>query len=157
MTRCAYCGDVATTEDHVIPQNLRGRMEGWREHTVPACGECNSLMSTYDPGHTVAERRAYVRDRLRERYADDLRASDWTEAELADLGPSLRRAVEARMRRKAIARERIAWAGRSRLRAQHNPCAYSEPSGFTCRGLAQRDSAFCWSHRPEWQRRVRAA
>jgi hypothetical protein len=109
VTRCTYCGVPATGRDHVIPQNLRGRMENWYEKTVPSCGECNSLMSTYDPGHTIATRRAYVKAQLRRRYATALQTPEWSEAQLRALGFHLRRCVETRLRLKAITRKRLAW------------------------------------------------
>ncbi|WP_430779832.1 HNH endonuclease [Actinoplanes sp. G11-F43] len=38
--RCAYCGDTATTIDHVLPRSRGGRNE-WL-NTVAACGRCNN-------------------------------------------------------------------------------------------------------------------
>lgn len=34
---CVYCGELATTRDHVIPKSRGGRV------TVPACMQCNNL------------------------------------------------------------------------------------------------------------------
>lgn len=36
---CAYCGDVATTDDHVVPRCIR--LPGDPAVTVPACNDCN--------------------------------------------------------------------------------------------------------------------
>ena len=38
--RCAYCGDRATTIDHVVPRSLGGR-DGFG-NCVAACGSCNT-------------------------------------------------------------------------------------------------------------------
>jgi len=46
--RCAYCGDRATTIDHVLPAS-RGGTWSWL-NTVAACGRCNSRKSNRTPG-----------------------------------------------------------------------------------------------------------
>ncbi|MBO3737269.1 HNH endonuclease [Actinoplanes flavus] len=38
--KCAYCGDSASTIDHVVPRSRGGRNE-WL-NTVAACGRCNN-------------------------------------------------------------------------------------------------------------------
>ncbi|MEU4691173.1 HNH endonuclease [Actinoplanes sp. NPDC023714] len=38
--RCGYCGDAASTIDHVLPRSRGGRNE-WA-NTVAACGKCNN-------------------------------------------------------------------------------------------------------------------
>jgi 5-methylcytosine-specific restriction endonuclease McrA len=38
--RCAYCGGVGHTIDHIVPQ-ARGGLSTW-ENTVLACGSCNN-------------------------------------------------------------------------------------------------------------------
>lgn len=45
---CAYCGDTATTRDHIIPKNLYPRSlrrPSIRLKTVPACRQCNETYS----------------------------------------------------------------------------------------------------------------
>lgn len=44
---CAYCGDYATTIDHVIPVADGGKSEPG--NLVPACGTCNSKKKHSDP------------------------------------------------------------------------------------------------------------
>jgi 5-methylcytosine-specific restriction endonuclease McrA len=37
--RCAYCGGVPTTEDHIIPRSKGGKDAWW--NVIPACQPCN--------------------------------------------------------------------------------------------------------------------
>ena len=37
--RCHYCGDIATTVDHIVPYSIGGRHS--IINTVPACRPCN--------------------------------------------------------------------------------------------------------------------
>src|ERR1041385_4788807 len=98
--RCTYCNSpYGDTLDHVVPWSYthgtkrRGKPgaadNGHRR--VPACRECNNLLSDALL-FTVRERRAYVRQRLRERYGVPVR---WTDEELDELGPTLRSAILA--------------------------------------------------------------
>lgn len=45
--RCAYCGDAASTIDHVLPRSRGGRNE-WL-NTVAACGRCNNRKGNRTP------------------------------------------------------------------------------------------------------------
>ncbi|MFC7532673.1 HNH endonuclease [Actinoplanes sp. GCM10030250] len=44
---CAYCGDAASTIDHVLPRSRGGRNE-WT-NTVAACGRCNNRKGNRTP------------------------------------------------------------------------------------------------------------
>lgn len=46
---CHYCGDPATTWDHIIPRALYGPGEPW--NLVPACEECNTVKRNHWPNH----------------------------------------------------------------------------------------------------------
>ena len=46
--RCAYCGNGATTIDHVLPRS-RGGDDSW-ENLVACCLKCNNLKSDRTPG-----------------------------------------------------------------------------------------------------------
>lgn len=43
--KCTYCGDPATTTDHVIPRSRGGT--NTKDNLVPACATCNSLKSNF--------------------------------------------------------------------------------------------------------------
>lgn len=118
---CAYCGLPAESVDHVIPRSLRymlTELGGWRDRwgrvadTVPCCRECNSVAGAL-VFNTMAEKRKYIHERLRIRYADLLRTPQWDEDELDALGPSLRGYVNASKDAANIVRQRLAWTGKS--------------------------------------------
>jgi hypothetical protein len=108
MSTCIYCGDAASDRDHVVPVYYRS-VRTYETDTVPACRDCNSAILSNRPLFTVEDRRAYVAGALRRRLAKT-RSVEWTDEELADLGPALRTAVEADQlaRRKLI--QRLAYA-----------------------------------------------
>lgn len=107
---CAYCGDPATSEDHVVPLSYLGRLGTDFERRlpflrqgliiVPACHACNAMLGTFVATSVAARRRELAR-RLRRKYRRLLGAVEWSEEELSGLGPSLRiyfTALDARSR-----------------------------------------------------------
>ena len=115
---CYYCGCMADTVDHVVPRHLLAsagaigldlskvmRIRLW---TVAACRECNILIGGA-VFRTLPERVAYLKTKLRKRYAKWLNLPRWTEREIAELGPSAQADVRAALRVQESARERIAW------------------------------------------------
>ena len=114
---CYYCGLWADTIDHTIPRALlRYQLDpvalkeitGIQRTTVPACLECNMLLGS-QVFPTLAERKDWLKARLRRRYHKLLRMPDWSEDELLELGPSLQRHVRAALRQRDLVRKRIAW------------------------------------------------
>jgi hypothetical protein len=117
---CAYCGDVASTVDHVFPLSqaaalssvltpteLRAKLRGGLS-LVPACGDCNSRAGA-KPFYTVASKRAYIQSKLRIKYRKLLDSPEWSEAELSELGFALRQSVMNDLQFKKRIRARIAW------------------------------------------------
>ena len=117
---CYYCGMPATEIDHVVPQALLASIESiedreftneflaHRRLTVPCCRECNARLSdSYQ--ETLTERKAYVKQKLRMKYAKLLTMPDWTDAELAGLGPTLRLSVQHALAARRLVRQRLAW------------------------------------------------
>jgi hypothetical protein len=96
---CVYCGDGATTVDHLA---ARARC-GENDHVVPACHRCNSIlldmMST-----DVAERARYIGQREEHKQRRLLRG---VSHDLEDYGPSLRASLAGRMSRRALLRHRL--------------------------------------------------
>lgn len=84
--KCAYCGEIATDEDHTVPKSLGGRF------TIPSCSECNILASN-TLHETLTEKRQYIKSLLRERYEKLLKAPVWDYDEINELGPTLRESV----------------------------------------------------------------
>ena len=97
MELCTYCGDLATTVDHVIPVSWSSGKKRKRRRLdlpglkVPSCGDCNSRL-TDRPIFTIVERKDFIAVELEKRWTRR-RQVQWTEDDLAGLGPNLRRAV----------------------------------------------------------------
>jgi hypothetical protein len=116
LESCYYCGMPAMEKEHVIPVSILKTMADVgieeilcrRKHLVRACRECNTLIgSTYQT--SLAERKAFLKTRLRKRYRSVLRMKDWTEEELSELGKTLRSHVETALRLRNIVEWRLAW------------------------------------------------
>lgn len=113
---CIYCGEPAEHIDHVLPV----RYSNWRDHltpeereqlvTVPSCAECNMLASNR-AFRSLIEKRDYIRQRIRRRYAKALKSPVWTASETAELGDGLRGYVEARQARRDLTAWRLSHDG----------------------------------------------
>lgn len=115
---CVYCGVVCDSWDHVVPQHLLKRaaelkldlsglyrMKRW---IVPACRECNSAIGG-KLTTTLQGRREIAKKHIRKKYAAFLRIPDWSEEELAEMGPSAREDIKAGIRMRDHIRKRLAW------------------------------------------------
>lgn len=101
MSLCVYCGDPATTIDHVIPVNFASkvRRKKGRPHKrrdlgvpqVPACLDCNAILTDRFL-LTVEARREFIATYLSNQLRSN-RLTQWTEDELQDLGPALQASV----------------------------------------------------------------
>lgn len=113
---CVYCGETATTLDHVPPlsyaasimdilPNLpkRPRFTIW-----PACRDCNCRLSGFLLSG-LRERRREIRARLSRKYRRLLGEYDWSDEELARFGRNLRSAIEhmEHKRRRIVSRLRF--------------------------------------------------
>lgn len=111
LTPCVYCGEIATTVDHVPPQTCRDRFEQcgrvYAPDLVPACRECNSMLRT--DGWTIMERKRLIKEKIRKRYAKYLAIPPWSEEELRDLGPFARAQIVRGLNVQRHARARLAW------------------------------------------------
>jgi hypothetical protein len=95
---CTYCGDKADTQDHIPPLTMvyslddTGAGKSMRYWLVPACLECNSILSGR-PLTTITARRQYLVQVYRRRYAALLRMPAWSSDELDELHGVLREDV----------------------------------------------------------------
>jgi hypothetical protein len=116
MSNCFYCGQLGDGTDHAVPiayttRNGRGtRRQGDLDNghlRVPCCRECNSLLGSklFD---SIQARAAYLARKLKNRYRLLLSAPQWTDQEIAEVGPSLRAMILAKADQAAITRRRIA-------------------------------------------------
>ena len=117
---CYYCGQRASTVDHVIPQSMIRQLTalgdeevtyqvlGKRALKVWSCRECNCLASD-SIQESLQERKAYVKEKLRRRYQKLLDMPPWSQDELDVLGYALKTHVEASIKARDFVKQRIAW------------------------------------------------
>jgi len=86
---CAYCGDPAEHVEHVIPRRLKQPT-----YTVRSCAECNLLAGGF-AATCFAEKIEFIRDKIRKRYRKYMKAPEWDDEELAEMGPSMSRWLRA--------------------------------------------------------------
>jgi hypothetical protein len=108
---CMYCGEVADTLDHLLPEPYTGPIGRAQVETVPACRQCNSILGP-SVIQGIEARREFVHERLRSKNKALLAMQPFTDEDLAELGPTLRRQVRADMRRQRRLMARLAWPRR---------------------------------------------
>jgi len=91
---CVYCGDDATTRDHLTPRLSSGE----HPHTVPACHRCNSILGPF-PSVSIPERAAFIATRETKKNRQLLVGLPHN---LDDYGYALRTALECRASRRHI-------------------------------------------------------
>lgn len=119
LALCIYCGEPATTKDHVFPvaraavldltrPNVRAQLLPHGLCIVKACAACNSLASDR-PFTSILEKRRWIQERLRKKFHKKLHSPEWEEHELNELGHGLRAyIVKAEIDAKIIWR-RVNW------------------------------------------------
>lgn len=111
---CTYCGMSADTIDHVPPQVARPFLLSQGLHLkypfveVRCCRECNSLLGA-QAYWTVADRKRYIKKRLRRRYRDYLRMPEWKDSELQELGRGLHDMVLQSQVMQDLIKKRLGW------------------------------------------------
>jgi hypothetical protein len=121
---CYYCGIAADGVDHVVPRSVINSLRDSgldeasavalgraRRLIVPCCRECNGLAGAkyHD---TLAERAAFVRERLAHRHRKALAMPDWSASELAELSHGLRGLVIAGLFERDLLRRRLRYRAR---------------------------------------------
>lgn len=110
---CIYCGMPASHRDHVTPHSydsINPKDRTWGEdEVVPACKECNCLLSNYFLT-SIAERADYIARVLETRYRKILASPDWTPEEYKSLGRGLRSFVKKNQHKKKVVKVRIEYA-----------------------------------------------
>jgi len=109
---CIYCGMPANTKDHVIPYSYL-RNSKRRNNCAPSvgqvvdcCAECNNLLGS-KALFSVPERANEIAVCLERRYRKELNAPYWSEEEINELGPSLKKQVKAKQFLREEVLERI--------------------------------------------------
>jgi hypothetical protein len=87
--RCVYCGEPADTQDHIPPKNsVHGS-----QNIVPACKDCNCYILRDIPRETIKEGCAIVIAALEHRIRCGKPKVWWSEAELKEMGPNMRKTI----------------------------------------------------------------
>lgn len=118
-TPCYYCGMPADSIDHVLPQSAVAKVAnsglGIAEslttaHTeyVHACRDCNGRLGKRI-FQTLADRKRFIKTRLRRKYQSLLESPAWTEEELNNLGPELQRYVRQQQHLRYVVQARLRW------------------------------------------------
>jgi hypothetical protein len=108
---CTYCGDIADTLDHVIPhsytrKSAKEKRKYAREHCVPCCRECNSLLGN-KLFCTVWARAEYLKKKYEKRYKKILSLPDWQVEDMDDMGHNMRQIIESSQRDKVDTLRRV--------------------------------------------------
>jgi len=128
---CFYCGDDSSiTRDHVIPVSSGAGPRSYNsKDTIPCCSECNSLLGNKSLT-TVEERACYLAERIAERYRSTLKAQEFSESELLQLGPRLKSTVQATLNHKKFIAARVSHCHKV-AGASYDPAEVSHLRGAT--------------------------
>ena len=105
---CVYCGETATTVDHVPPILLKNEVPECDRFCVPSCLECNCTLEC-KPLFTVLDRQIWLRLRYQTKYAKILRSRDRSEEELSEYGYALRTVLQVTQEQKQVILARLSF------------------------------------------------
>lgn len=105
---CIYCGLPGWTKDHLLPRSWTGDSARKSVVTVPACGECNSLIGDSFAA-TIRDRRDIAQSRLCKKHRRVLSRYEYSEDELSDFGHLLRSSIVSGLEEKRQLESRLAW------------------------------------------------
>ena len=74
--KCGYCGDLATSLDHIIPRHRSGHTS--RKNLLPCCRFCNQSKASNILEEWYRKQSFFTQDRMD-------RITDWTKQEIIDL------------------------------------------------------------------------
>jgi len=101
--------------DHVIPRSVLQTLADTgieinksRIKIVPCCHECNCLLGASFQ-ETIAERKKYLKQRLRHKYRAILKIPHWTEEEINELGYVLKQDLLCTLKKKEMLLLRLKW------------------------------------------------
>ena len=113
---CVYCGEKATELDHVMPLDVGSKLATTAEETidalgqglslVPSCSECNRIAGA-EPFDLIRDKREYVQNKIRKKYAKYLNQVHWEDWEIDELGPNMKQEVTRSLKLKKITQLRI--------------------------------------------------
>lgn len=109
--RCAYCGVIANTRDHVVPKSFFfSRSKQFALHKsinniVKACSECNNIASN-KVFLNFWEKKQYIAEKFYCKNKKLLNGVDWTESEIEELEGLLKIAIGSNKHKKERAKIR---------------------------------------------------
>jgi len=112
---CYYCGMPGNQIDHVIPRIILKSINETNVHIhdnrieiVPCCHECNVLLGASFQS-TLAERKHYLKVRLKYKYRSLLKIPEWIKAEIDVLGYTLKQDLLDTLNKKELLLLRLKW------------------------------------------------
>lgn len=107
MSNCIYCNsNLASDRDHVVPRAFSGNNSCAERYVVPACKECNGLLSSAAV-HTVEERASYLYTRYMKKYRREINAPDWSPTEIKQLTGTLKKQVVSKEKHKKLINSKL--------------------------------------------------
>lgn len=99
--QCFYCGELATSRDHVTPHAVSPTetRDFGLDETVRCCMPCNSQLGSKG-AYNLLMRIAWLIERTVQKHKLLEPIPDWSDEEIAELGPNLRRQVKHLMRQR---------------------------------------------------------
>ena len=111
--RCAYCGMIATDNEHVVPYSFlsplakrKGSVKNFKQYIVRSCSSCNGLASS-KMFENFWEKKRHIAKRLKEKNKKLLSTPDWTDEEYQELEGRLLRHVFASQTNKKLLKIRL--------------------------------------------------
>jgi hypothetical protein len=118
-TICAYCGELATTLDHVMPVAAAAQLydmimadRARYRHAltiVPCCEDCNRRLGTRF-FTCLSAKRAALAILLRRKHWRLLSICDWEEGEMKPMGRMLHTYIEGREAKRKVIEDRLLFA-----------------------------------------------
>lgn len=99
---CWYCGELATSIDHLFPQVIGGG----KGDTVPACLECNKTVQHMHAG-SVAARCKFLFYAYVKKFKLNKFIPEWDDDEIEELTGSLKKTVKHKIMQRQRAIERV--------------------------------------------------
>ena len=107
---CVYCGEIPNSREHFPPATYS------RTGIIfPACKECNGFAGTAFCCE-FSDRVTHVKTKIRQKYRREVDMPDWSEEEIEEVSYNIKTGVQACMKIKKIARERLVWNAEQYLR-----------------------------------------
>jgi len=122
---CVYCGQPKECLDHVFPLSLASGLDLSRPsvkqelfqglNIVPSCSSCNRIASDY-AFINIRLKRQFIQERIRKRYLKKLRAVEWTQEELSEIGYNLKSQIKKLNHNRIILENRVMWPASSKTK-----------------------------------------